>query len=120
MPNIQCILYSLLHEQGVSYGTNVTESVFLPQEFLAFSSRPVTLEDILRVEGREVEGREVEGREEKVEGTKVKETRVEEERDTQFGVKESSKSNQKVVFLSTWSADKNTLVCNYGQHTSFQ
>ena len=58
-------------------------SVFLLQEFLAFSSWPVTLEDILRVEGRGLDGREVEGREvevevKEVEGREVEERRVEE------------------------------------------
>ena len=115
-------------------------SVFLLQEFLAFSSRPVTLEDILRVEGRgldvrEVEGREVEEREVEerevegryprgvegeVEGRGVTEAGVEGKRDTQSGVKELSKSHQKVVFLSTWSADgKNTQVCiKVNMHTA--
>ena len=78
------------------------------QEFLAFSSRPVTLEDILRVQGRGVEGRGVKG--ESIMPPTVSQPSVNASIDTGGSVrdegkgKEQSESCQKVVFLSTWTS----------------
>ena len=78
------------------------------QEFLAFSSQPVTLEDILRVQGRGVEGRVVKG--EDIMPPTVSQPSVNTSVDTGGSVrdegkgKEQNESCQKVVFLSTWTA----------------
>ena len=78
------------------------------QEFLAFSSRPVTLEDILRVQGRGVEGRVVKG--EGIMPPTVSQPSVNASIDTGGSVrdegkgKEQRESCQKVVFLSTWTS----------------
>lgn len=73
--------------------------VFLVQEFLAFSSQPVTLEDILRVQGRGVEGKGITL-------PTITQPSVNTSVDTSRSVrveKEQGESHQKVVFLSTWT-----------------
>ena len=69
------------------------------QEFLAFSSQPVTVEDILRVQGRGVEGKDITL-------PTVTQPSVNTSVDTSRSVrveKEQDESRQKVVFLSTWT-----------------
>ena len=81
------------------------------QEFLAFSSQPVTLEDILRVQGRGVEGRGVKG--EGIMPPTVSQPSANTSIDSvntggsvrdEGNGKEQNESCQKVVFLSTWTS----------------